>query len=232
MSIIRPINGGTPYNLKTMPKVLITRAQEDAEETAKLLAEEGVESLICPIFAIERLNPQETTADIIVVTSRNAVFAAGAGATVLAGGKATLASCRKAGIGGASLAGETAHETLEYILGNFAPGEKSFCHLSGEEITVDIAARLAEKGFTATRRIVYRARYIDELPEFASAAIRNGEISEIPLFSENAASALVKLIKKSGLEKECAGIRISAISEKVAKVAEGVRWKGVVVRTS
>ncbi len=155
--------------------VLLTRAAEQAGETAARLRARGHVPVVAPLVRIERLPARiDDAAQAILVTSRNGA-AALAGATVnrmipvLAVGDATAADLRAAGFAEVRSAGGDAGALSRLAARLLDPGGEAVLHVRGAEIRHSPLEGLRAAGFRTAEAILYRTIPVTGLPDSAAA---------------------------------------------------------------
>ena len=190
-----------------MSKILITRPQKISEKIAQDLAERNIPSLIQPLFSIvkiEDLQPLKTNPQAILITSSSALFALeklqiAKKTLIISVGQITSRNLKKLGYQNIITANNNAASLLEIVLEKLDQNSGEIIYLSGEIITLDLAKELQKKGFQAQRIIVYKTLEIEEFSSQTISSIKQGEISEVWLYSKNSAKIFHKLIKKHNL---------------------------------
>ncbi len=220
-----------------MVRVLITRPREDAEALAEALAVRGVEALVEPLLEIVPLDPGDfdlAGVQAALLTSANGARALAAATglrdvPVLAVGEATAAAARAAGFAEVAVAGGDVAALACLAESRCEPHGGPLVHVSGEAVAGDLSGRLAERGFTVRRAVLYEARVARALSAAAASALAAGEIDAAFLYSPRTAKTLVSLAEKAGLAAALAGVRALCLSAAVAEAAGAARWREVCV---
>jgi uroporphyrinogen-III synthase len=197
-------------------RLLILRPQPGADETAARAQALGLEPVVAPLFAVRPLAwelPVERFAALLLTSANGARFGVMAEIAHLpcyAVGEATAEAARAAGavhvIGGPS-DGAAAVNMMARA------GVKQALHLCGRE---HIA--LAHPQVRITRRVVYAAEPVSDLPGEAAAALDGGAL--VLLHSPRAAALFARLVPQRS------AVRIAAISQAAADAA-GSGWAAV-----
>jgi uroporphyrinogen-III synthase len=204
-------------------RVLVLRpAPGDAATVARAEAM-GFIATAAPLFTIVAVawTPSEAPHDALMLTSANALRHAGDGLIryhhlpVYTVGAATAAAARGAGFTDIRTGTSDAAALLAQMA---ADGITHPLHLAGRE-----HRDAGHPALTITRRIVYAADPVTELPEAARAALADGAIAL--LHSPRAATLF------AGLIADRSAIRIGAISPATAQAA-GPGWAGISVAAS
>ena len=181
-------------------RVLITRPREDARTLAEALAARGVEAIVEPMIEITPLSAGDLDLDgvqAILLTSANGARALAAATQrrdvgVLAVGEATAAAARAAGFAEVVVAGGDVEALAALVEERCDPAAGALIHVSGTVVAGDLGGRLAARGFTVRRAVLYEARAIPALSATAAAALSRGALDAIVLFSPRTASAWTK----------------------------------------
>jgi uroporphyrinogen-III synthase len=205
-------------------RVAVTRALPEALTTAERIRARGAEPVLAPLLAIEQLpfSADTTDAQALLFTSSNGVRAfahanAERALSVLAVGDATAAAAHEEGFADVRSAGGDAAALVAPAKQALDPRGGKVLHISGMQVATDIAAALAEAGYTTERHIAYDAVATSALPPALHEPI------DIVLFhSARAASAYL------ALGAPLAGRIAACLSPAVAEAARG-GWTRVVV---
>jgi uroporphyrinogen-III synthase len=202
--------------------LLILRPTEGALETAKRAKDQGLQTIIDPLFVIEPMAWSALAAsqyDALMLTSANAIKYGGhklleySQLPVLAVGEATAAAARNAGFQVADTGNGGAAQLLQ------SPGTSQFSHilrLTGKD---HVKTEAATQQITV--RQVYQARALP-LGDTAQAALRQRQI--ILLYSVRAAKILAAESDRLQLDRSLHDV--AALSPNVAQAA-GKGWKSV-----
>lgn len=205
-----------------MTGVLVTRPEPGAGETAAAIAALGHVPVLAPLLTIAALpGPMLDLSpyDGIAVTSANGVRAlAGRSATrdlpIYAVGARTAALARDLGFTRVQAAdGDVA--SLSALITR--AGAAHILHAAG----ADLAGDLRPDGVTVARLMLYRAAAVASLPDPALAALRNGQVAYVTLFSPRTAAGFVRLAEKAGLSPLAGGWTALCLSAAVADAASG-----------
>lgn len=216
-------------------RVLVIRPEADTGDLLAELAARGVTGVAAPILVIEPTGaavPDLEGYAGILATSRNGVEALARASgrrdlPVYAVGTATAARAAEAGFAEVHEAAGTAEALLDWLAELPPPAIGRLLWPSGEDVRLDLVARLAERGHAVDRVAVYRARPVDRLPVEAAAALRGGALDGVLFFSPRTAGAFVNLVRDAGLAATAERLVAHCISEAVAASARGLRWLAV-----
>lgn len=205
-----------------MTGVLVTRPDPGAAETAAAIAGRGHVPILAPLLTIEPVPGPAldlTGYDAVAVTSANGVRAlAGRSGRrdlpLYAVGGRTAALARDLGFARVHSAdGDVAD--LSRRLADAGPGR--VLHVAG----ADLAGDLTPAGVEVTRLTAYRAVEAAALPDTALAALRNGQVAYVTLFSPRTAASFVRLAEKAGLSPLAGDWTALCLSAAVAQAAAG-----------
>ncbi len=230
-----------------MPKqktVLITRPMADAEPVAGKLAFRGFHVIAAPMMTIRfRENAQakvqallERKPQAILLTSANGARAlarvtAERNIAVVAIGEASAGEARKHGFWQVDMApaklGGDANGLAAYLAKEYNPHRGDLIHICGAQVAGDLAALLAEKGFSVISAELYEARAVDTLPEEAVSCIRAGELDMALFYSPRTARIFLQLAAQAGLAGKFARTQAFALSRNVAAALSGTAWAGI-----
>ena len=218
-------------------RVLITRPRDDAEALARTLASRGIESLIEPLLEIRPLANTELDLDgvqAILLTSANGARAlAAASATraipVLAVGDSTAAAARAAGFTEVETAGGDVEALEKLAADRCDPGGGPLLHVAGSIVAGDLAGRLVTHGFAVRRTAPYEACPVSGLSDAAVAALADGAIDAVLLFSPRTAAAFVRFAHTAEVTGPLSRMRALCLSEAVAEAARAMTWREVCV---
>jgi uroporphyrinogen-III synthase len=213
-------------------RVLVTRPEDQAAETVRLLRERGDEPLLDPLLRIERLPPPaEVPAGTaaLAVTSANAVAALAALPTdlpVFAVGRATARALHEAGRAPLAVAGGDGVD-LARILAGALPAGAIVLHVAGQDVRPGLAEELAAAGLVYRRVTVYAAVAAERLAPTTEAALRAGALDAVLLFSPRTAALFAGLVRDAGLARGLAGTVAACLSEAVAAEVAGLPFVAV-----
>lgn len=210
-------------------RVLITRPEPGASETACRITALGFTPLLAPLQAIEPVTPRlpdPRRVAGLVLTSGNAIAAippAWHAVPVWAVGGATARRARGAGFSEVGSADGDATALADLIAQSVPPA--TLLLATGQGVGGPIAAMLRERGFRVIRRVVYRARAADRLPDSVIQALTSGPSVTVLFFSAEAARVFVRLLTGAGLAGVTARHEAVSISRSASVALEGLRWR-------
>ena len=189
--------------------ILITRPIDDASNLTEILSRKGYSCIIEPMLEIQKFSPSVKKAAIYITTSNNAEeFVPNNGVHI---------SIPKNG--------KNAAEIVEHVVNNYTPEDGKIIYLRGDVITLDIKTALKELGFDVEEVVVYKSAAPEELSEALLKDIYKVQVATF--FSEQSFLNFEELAKKHKLKEALKGIKVLALSEKIAKKANKFDWKGI-----
>ncbi|MCA3254509.1 MAG: uroporphyrinogen-III synthase [Alphaproteobacteria bacterium] len=205
-----------------MARVLVTRPQPLADETAAALRAAGHEALVAPLMETVAVawTPPAAPPDALLMTSPQAALLGGDGLRALAGaplytvGERTAAAARAAGL---SVVHTGAQDGAAALAAAAADGRRMLLHLAGEDRT-DLPV---PDGLRVDIATLYAAR-LAPLTEAATDALAAGTIDWVLLFSSRSAAHFSALHDAGGWPR--ARLGIAALSAKVLAAA-GAGWR-------
>ncbi len=220
-------------------RVLVTRPRPDAEAFAEALAARGHEALIEPLLEITLAEaaalPQELDAfQALLVTSANGLRAFAAlterrDLPVFAVGPASAEAATAAGFARVEAAEGDVEALARLVRARLSPQEGVLLHAAGSALAGDLKGELEAAGFTVTRAVLYTAEAASRLSDAAQAALREGQVAAVALFSPRSAETFVALLREAGLAEACRSLRALCLSAAVAAKLEGLAWAGLEV---
>ena len=218
-------------------RVLVTRPGADGAALAEVLTERGIESLHEPLFTVQSLDgPELNVSDIkaILVTSANGVRALAERTTVrdipvYAVGDATGTASRDAGFVHVHSASGDVGALATLVIDMLDPRDGPLLHVAGSQVAGDLTGRLTSAGFTCRREVLYEVHEAKSLSPTAVAALKDGGIGAVLLYSPRTAETFMQLIRKSRLVRACKDIAVICLSRAVAERTDDLSWKAVLV---
>lgn len=214
---------------ETIARVLVTRPQPLATETAGRLAARGHDVLVAPLLApvARAWQPPDAAVDALIFTSPQAPGFAGAAAARYRGipayavGARTAQAAQAAGFADVRAAGGDVGALLAQVA---AAGHARVLHLAGAHRT----AAAVPPGLEILVRAVYEAE-LAPLDAAAEAALRDGTIDWALLFSTRSAGHFAQLF--DALDAARSTLSVAAISP-AALAAAGTGWRRSVAAAS
>jgi len=189
-------------------RILVTRPQPRAAQTAADLRARGHEPVIAPLFEMELLaevDPKTGPWDAILLTSANGLWGIVSfahdkkwhGIPVFAVGDVTAKAARDMRFADVTSAGGNVNELANLVAVRLQPPAR-LLYLAGEERAGDLAGALRSKNFEVDLVVVYRFLTAQRLPEPAAAALA-GEIDGVLHFSRAGAEDFLNAARNSNL---------------------------------
>ncbi len=203
--------------------VLVTRAREQAEETARALKARGFLTLVDPLFETRRLAfelPPTDQVQAVVLTSANAAYALNrelAELPVFAVGEATAHAARARGAFRLRVAEGDWSSLADRLERELVPEGGLVLHLAGREVQGELDSRLAQSGYAYRRVTVYETVPREELGSRTRHALQRRAIGAVLLFSPRTAATFARLVREAGLAPALEGTLCVCLSEAVAE---------------
>ena len=210
-------------------RVLITRPEPGATETAGRLLLLGHYPVVAPVLEIDTRNlsaPEAAAATLL--TSRNAVAACHPSLhrrPAFAVGAATAALAVQAGFTRVLNANADANTLTGLVADTLSPAAGSLFFPAGQGQGMELATALRQRGFHVIRRIAYRANGVPVLPEAAASHLRQGKLTAAMFFSGETARHFVNLLQLAGLTEAVRDVEAVSISAKAAVALKLLPWR-------
>lgn len=209
----------------TPQRVLLTRPRPDSEDTARLLADQGIAAVIAPL--IEIIDIPGATIDLavvqaILITSANGVRAMSRAVQernvpVYTVGDASARVAADCGFTDVTSAAGDVGALAALVRMKLDPLAGALVHVAGSAIAGDLGAELASFQYVVRRAQLYRSQTADKLPKAACDALNEGTIDAVLLYSPRTAAQFVKLIDAAGLQQNCRRLVACCLSAAVAE---------------
>ena len=223
-------------------KVLITRAEQEAEKLARMLPSRGFESMIEPMLAI-RFLPQSAQilapflagVQAVLFTSANGARAFAAATPrrdlrVFTVGDATAAAARESGFDAVISASGNVDDLAARVIATLKPADGALIHAAGSVTAGDLAGLLGAAGFALRRAVLYEAVPATRLRDATRAALEHGDIAAALFFSPRSAATFVRLAAQSSrFIERVTGVALSAA---VARSLAGLPWRRIAVASA
>jgi uroporphyrinogen-III synthase len=146
---------------------------------------------------------------------------------VLAVGAASAAAARSAGFADVRAAGGDVAALAGLARSSLDPAAGALVHVAAGAVAGDLAGDLGRMGFEVRRAVIYDAIPVTVLPEAARAALAEGTLAAVLLFSPRTAATFVDLAGQAGLGPALARIDAVCLSQPVATKARSLAWRRV-----
>ncbi|HUN39645.1 MAG TPA: uroporphyrinogen-III synthase [Acetobacteraceae bacterium] len=226
----------SPSELPIQPrtrKVLITRPEPGASDTATRVAALGFEPVLSPALQVQAITaslPPVSTVTAALVTSGNAVDALPRewhATPLLTVGDATAARAQAAGFPDVRSASGDADALAALAAREIPAGAGALLLASGRGQGQALAATLRRSGHRVIRRVVYAALPARELTPDAIAALRAGQVHAVLFFSAETARQFIRLARRAGLVPFLGSVDAISIGQPVAVALEAVSWRDI-----
>lgn len=214
--------------------IAVTRAEPDASRTASRIDAAGGHAVLAPLLTIKPLVCDHDLSGVqaLLFTSANGVRAFGdAHSEVVAFtvGETTASAARNAGYKNVRVAGGDSRALADLAIAKLNPAAGKIIHISGADVAGDIVSNLAQAGFTAERRIAYRAEAASALPSALAARLVTSppDLDRILFHSARAAEIFTRLAPH-----HARWLTAACLSENVAKAARFASWARIIVAPS
>lgn len=199
------------------PRVLVTRSEPGASETADRLAAAGYTPIIEPVFAIEPIAADIPDFDSLAFTSANgarafAKLSPRRDVLVFCVGARTAEAAREAGFTNV-LSADADVEALGVLINDKAPKGSRVLHAGNEEARGDLIGRLRSAGLSASFLAIFRA-----IPSPAPGPVLSHHLAGTPGFdavlihSPRAAVILAEFAAGSSAVFDVAAISRAAVT--------------------
>jgi uroporphyrinogen-III synthase len=215
-----------------MDGVLITRPEPGASDTANRIASMGLVPIVAPVLEIRPMPIQPPHARIaaILLASGNAVEplpAALHGLPVLTVGSATARRAEQAGFSNVASADGDARALATMVRARFNPRDGTLLLAAGQGQSLALAANLRDAGYRVTRRAVYAAVPVANLPNVARAALSGDQTLTVLFFSAETARHFTRLVRAAGLSERLRNREAITIGGPAAMALEASHWARV-----
>ena len=218
-----------------MPKVLVTRPREDAEEVCDALRLRGFEPILAPMMEIRIESGVALSLDdvqAILLTSANGARALAAATErrdipVLTVGEASARKTRGLGFSHVDSAHGDVASLGRLVRRTLNPAQGPLLHVAGSVTAGDLAGDLARAGFALRREMLYQAEVVETLPTAAAQALAEGDVAYGLFFSPRTAATFVTLIKRAHLD--VSDVTAVTLSAAVASQLMVLSWRGVLI---
>jgi uroporphyrinogen-III synthase len=216
---------------------MITRPHADAAPLTRTLAGLGFATLVEPLLEIVyRDGPPLDLEDVqaLLATSANGIRAFARRdqrrqLPVLAVGDATGRTARAAGFTQVESAAGDVAALADLVIRRLDPAAGVLLHIAAGNIAGDLAGQLAAAGFRYRREILYSAEAARRLSPAASAALRDGSLAGVLLYSPRTAATFARLVGEAGEQDACARLVAFCLSRAVAERVAEIAWQRIIV---
>ncbi|MBI1187864.1 MAG: uroporphyrinogen-III synthase [Alphaproteobacteria bacterium] len=219
-------------------RLLITRAEPGAADTARRIAAMDGEAILAPMLSIRTIagDADVAGAQALLFTSANGVSAFAAATRerttpALCVGDATAAAARQAGFARVESADGDAAALVARAQALFAPERGPLIHISGAAVAGDVIGALRAAGFAGERRVFYAADPSARLSDDVRARLAaTPPMVDGVLFHSPRGAAIFSALMAATAPQAAPHLFAACLSENVARAAErAARWRHVVV---
>ena len=208
-----------------MTRLLVTRPEPDATDTAGRLAALGLDPVLCPLMELAVLDARLPVPDGlsgVILTSANALRALAArdaltpyfGLPVFAVGDKTARAARAAGFAEVTSAEGDAGALIDLLAATAKSG--TFFYPSAVETARDLPKALAGAGLLVIAAEVYGMTAVSRLPETVSTALADGAIDAVLVYSRRMAALFSELTELVLSPERRRALTLICLSEAVA----------------
>jgi uroporphyrinogen-III synthase len=214
-------------------RVLVTRPEQDAQETAARLNARGHTTLVAPLLAVRFIDGDTIALEgiqAILATSVNGVRALARRTTrrdvaLFAVGRQTSAAARSLGFKSVSNADGDATALADAVVRSLDPKAGRVVHVAGADAAGTLVERLVASGYDTRAIVLYNIDAVDSLPKALAEALRTTALDAVINFSARSASILRSCILKAGLESSCVTLVSACISRASAEALAPLRFR-------
>jgi uroporphyrinogen-III synthase len=208
-------------------RLLVTRPEPDAGETAARLAAMGHEVMLQPMLQVVFSDPPGALPEpaALIATSRNGVRALAAwpiavawrGKPLFVTGEGTARTAAEAGFADVRSGGADAAALANRIVRDLRKGDGPVVYAAARDRTGALAGGLTAAGYDVRTVEAYRAEPVPDLDASIAEALRAGRFDGVLFFSRRTAEAFVAAVEAAGLSEALAAIACYALSERIAE---------------
>jgi uroporphyrinogen-III synthase len=211
-------------------RVLITRPEPGASETAVRVAAMGYTPVVAPLLEIRTtrspLPPAERIAAILL-PSGNAVDMLPASywnLPTLTVGDATARRATRTGFQNVTSADGDAVALAALARNRIRPRDGALLLACGRGQSQALAADLRGSGYRVPRRVVYEARPVSRLPDKARTALTDERTAAVLFFSAETARQFVRLVRAAKLTEHSRRLDAITIGASAGMALQALPW--------
>lgn len=211
-------------------RLLVTRPEPDAQETAARLAALGHDVLVQPLLTItfRPAPPDLPDPAALVVTSRNGARALARwprsrgwhDQPVFVTGPATGRQVAELGFTDVRVGAGDGAALAGLIRADLSPGDGPLLHIAGRDRGSGLPDGLAGGGYDLRAIEAYQADMVDSLQPAVREALRRRTLGGVLLYSPRSATAFREIITREGLGTALAGVMAFVISPEAGAALE------------
>jgi uroporphyrinogen-III synthase len=218
-------------------RVMITRPQEDAAPLAESLDEEGIETLLEPLIAIDYKDGPDldfSNVQALLITSANGLRAFvrrhdGRNLRVFAVGDASARASIAAGFLDVESATGDVEALSALVVARLNSKDGDVLHVSAKKITGGLGEKLQNAGFSYRREVLYEAIPATNFSEKNRTALEKGAVDGVLFYSPRTAKIFAGLVQGDALGGCCQKMVAFCLSSAVAEKVRGLGWRDVIV---
>ncbi len=226
--------------LSVKPKILVTRPQPGADQTAARLKQHGFEAVVLPFTEMVPVSPtaelpDPTDTQALVVTSANAIRYARPdliesyrSVPVYAVGDATKQAAVAAGFSAVQSANGNAQDLVTLVKSDLIPGG-GLLYLCGETRTSDIEVCLSNTNFRLVTIETYRTKKVSQLTYKFESMRKLHSLDAVALFSSISAEIYDALTAPHIDDELIENPAVFCVSERAKQVLSPVHQKRTIV---
>jgi uroporphyrinogen-III synthase len=201
-------------------RLLVTRPRDDAEAFAGILRTLGHEAVVAPIMEVHFVPGPLLSCEgvqAVLATSANGIRALAGRTerrdlTVYAVGPQTAEAARIEGFESVIDSHGDSAQLVEKVAHEADPKKGMLLHAAGAETAGRVRQALTARGFTVETVVLYEALPVSQLPAVAQAALHDGSLDGVLLFSPRSAKIFSTLVAEANLTEQCARLVAFCIS--------------------
>ena len=215
-----------------MSSFLITRPKAEAGQTALKLENKGLRPVYAPMIRVMQVsfNIPDDTRSLVITSKNGARFGLATIENKLrpiyAVGEKTAEVARDMGFSNITVGPGTARGLLPLLLECGDSQKREYTHLSGTDISYDIAGALRDHDIHADNTVTYQAQPYRVLSPSVQEEMEMGEIHNVLFYSARTATTFEETISELGRHDWLPKMNAYCLSEKVAANLLG-NWKSV-----
>jgi uroporphyrinogen-III synthase len=214
-------------------RVLVTRPEQDAQETATRLIARGHTALTVPLLAVRFADGEPISLDdvqAILATSVNGVRALGRRTArrdiaLFAVGRQTAAAASALGFKSVRNADGDATALAAAVVRSLDPKAGRVVHVAGADAAGTLVETLVGSGYDARGIVLYFIDAVGSLPEDLAEALKSAALDAVLNFSARSAGILRTCIVNAGLESSCARLVSACISRASVEALAPLRFR-------
>ncbi|WP_068086733.1 uroporphyrinogen-III synthase [Polycladidibacter stylochi] len=217
-------------------RILVTRAQPQAEKTAQMLRALGHEVIIEPLLHFQLLEPPKlprtaVNAPVVFTSARAVDAACELGLTgslrnhpVYTVGEATALHARKAGFTNVTAGGGTAPQLAQLLSTKLDPQADNHhvLYLCAQNRAFNMGAALQRAGIHCHEVPLYQMAASEKLSNSTLGLLRAGQIGCVLLYSKRTAIIFRQFVCLDKITLPINSVKAFCISHQVAQVMEGI----------